>query len=84
MKTINLIITGFAVMFIIHSCSGDKQAQLAKLKQQQTNLSDKINNLENELRSEQKDPVNPEKFKFVGITDVKTSRFDHYIRVQGK
>jgi RND family efflux transporter MFP subunit len=84
MKTINLIITGFAVMFIIHSCSGDKQAQLSKLKQQQANLSDKIKNLENELRSEQKDPVNPEKFKFVGTTDVKTSRFDHYIRVQGK
>ena len=25
-----------------------------------------------------------DEFKFVGITEVKTSTFDHYIRVQGK
>ncbi len=84
MKTINLSITSTVVLFIMFSCSSDKQAQLAKLKQQQTDIAEKIKNLENELKSEQKDPLNPEKFKFVGITDVKTNIFDHYIRVQGK
>ena len=84
MKTISLSIAGIALMFIMFSCSGNKQAQLAKLKQQQANIAEKIKNLENELKSEQKDPLNPEKFKFVGLTDVKTSAFDHFIRVQGK
>ena len=84
MKTINLFITCAVVLFVVFSCGNDKQAQLTKLKQQQANLSDKIKNLENEVRSEQKDPINPDKFKFVGVMDVKTSTFDHYIRVQGK
>ena len=30
------------------------------------------------------DQLNPEKFKFVGVTEVKTDKFDHFIRVQGK
>ena len=36
MKTIKLSITGIVVLFIMFSCSTDKQAQLTKLKQQQT------------------------------------------------
>lgn len=84
MKTINLSITVIAVLFFMFSCSADKQAQLAKLKQQETDLSEKIRNLELEVKSTQKDDLNPEEFKFVGVTDVKTGPFDHYIRVQGK
>jgi membrane fusion protein (multidrug efflux system) len=84
MKTINLSITSIAIMLIIVSCGGDKQAQLSKLKQKQTDLTEKIKNLEDEIRSEKKDSINPEKFKFVGVTDVKSSPFDHFIRVQGK
>ena len=84
MKTINLSIAGIAVLFIMFSCSSDKQTQLTKLKQQQTVVTDKIINLENELNSAQKDVLNPGKFKFVGITEVKSNTFDHYIRVQGK
>ena len=71
-------------MFFMFSCSSDKQAQLAKLKQQQTSIGEKINNLENELKSVRKDQLNPDEFKFVGLTDVKTDKFDHFIRVQGK
>ena len=84
MKTINLSITGIIVLFIMFSCSSDKQAQLTKLKRQQTDVTEKIKNLENELKSGQKDQLNPEKFKFVGLTAVKSDIFDHYIRVQGK
>jgi len=71
-------------LFIMFSCSSDKKAQLAKLKQQQTVIADKIKNLEYELKAVQKDSVNTEKFKFVGLTDVKSNTFDHFIRVQGK
>jgi membrane fusion protein (multidrug efflux system) len=83
MKTIRLSIAGIFVLFIMFSCSGDKQAQLAKLKKQQADIAEKINNLEKELGSA-KNLLNPGEFKFVGLTDVNTNRFDHYIRVQGK
>jgi len=72
------------ISVLVISCSSDKQAQLTKLKQQQTENAEKIKALETELQSGQKDLLNPEKFKFVGIEEVKTSAFDHYIRVQGK
>jgi len=84
MKTINLSITAIVVLFLMFSCSSDKKAQLTKLKQQQSDLAEKIQNLEKELKSGQKELLNIEKFKFVGLTDVKTSKFDHFIRVQGK
>ncbi len=71
-------------MFLMFSCSSDKQAQLEKLKQQHTEITDKIKNLENELKSGQTETINPEKFKFVGLTDVKLDVFDHFIKVQGK
>lgn len=71
-------------MFLMFSCSSDKQAQLEKLKQQHTEITEKIKNLENELKSIQKDLINPEEFKFVGLTEVKTNVFDHFIKVQGK
>jgi len=84
MKTIKLSITGTLFLFIMFSCNSNKQAQLSKLKQQQTVIADKIKNLEAELSLEKKDSLNPEKFKFVGLKDVSSNIFDHFIRVQGK
>lgn len=84
MKTINVSIVGIAVLSIMFSCSSDKQVQLSKLKQQQTDLGDKIKTLEDQLRASQKNVINPDEFKFVGVTEVKTDVFDHFIRVQGK
>jgi membrane fusion protein (multidrug efflux system) len=84
MKNIRLSIAGITVMLIMFSCSSDKQAQLSKLKQKQTVLADKIKSLGDELRAERKDSINPEKFKFIGLTEVKNSSFDHFIRVHGK
>lgn len=84
MKTKNLLIASLTVMFIISSCSSDKKAQLSKLKDQQISIAEKIINLENELRSGKMDSINPEKFKFIGVSEVKSRPFDHYIRVQGK
>ena len=84
MKTIKLSITGIVVLFLLFSCSSNKQAQLAKLKQQQTAINDKIRSLEGEISTGKKDSLNPGKFKFVGLKDVNSNTFDHFIRVQGK
>ncbi len=84
MKTIKLSIAVIIVVFLMFSCTGNKQAQLTKLRQQQIDITDKIKNLEDALSSEKKDSLNPEKFKFVGLKDVSGSTFDHFIRVQGK
>ena len=84
MKTIKLSLTGIAVLFIMFSCNSDKKAQLTKLRQQQTVIADKIKNLEDELKKSGKDSINTEKFKFVGLTAVKSDIFDHFVRVQGK
>jgi len=84
MKTIKLSIAGTIALFLMFSCSGNKQAQLSKLKQQQIEITDKIKNLEGALSTEKKDTLNPEKFKFVGLKAVSSNVFDHFIRVQGK
>lgn len=81
------IISGFAAITIlvsISSCSGNKQAQLDKLKKQQSELSDKIKSLETTLTTEKSDSLNPSKFKFVGVKNIEVNPFDHFIRVQGK
>jgi multidrug efflux pump subunit AcrA (membrane-fusion protein) len=84
MKNIKLSITGALILILVFSCSSNKQAQLSKLKQKQTVIADKIRILEDELNSEKKDSLNPEKFRFVGLKEVTSNPFDHYIRVQGK
>jgi RND family efflux transporter MFP subunit len=84
MKTIKLSIAATVVLFLMFSCSSNKQAELSKLKQQQTVIADKIKNLELDLSKDKKDSLNPEKFKFVGLKDVSSNTFDHFIRVQGK
>ncbi len=84
MKTIKLSITGIAVLFLMIACSGNKEAQLSKLKEQQTALNEKIQKLQAEVNADKKDTLNPEKFKFVGLNSVSSNKFDHFIRVQGK
>jgi len=69
---------------LVVACSSDKQAELTKLKSQRQEINDKIKVLESELQSANSNTINPEKFKFVGTSEVKTSSFDHFIRVQGK
>jgi uncharacterized protein YcfL len=59
MKTIKLSITGTIVLFLMFSCSSNKQAQLSKLKEQQTAINDKIKTLEGEISTGQKDSLNP-------------------------
>ena len=84
MKIVNLSISLIMALLITISCSRSNKDQLLKLKQQQTELADKIKKLEEELSSGKTDSLNPEKFKFVGLKEVSTNTFDHFIRVQGK
>jgi membrane fusion protein, multidrug efflux system len=84
MRSISLTIAVITVLFVISSCSTDKKGELSKLKQQQAAIDEKIKALETEVNSDPKELMNSKDFKFVGLTDVKTSQFDHYIRVQGK
>jgi membrane fusion protein (multidrug efflux system) len=84
MKTTTFKITALLILLALFSCSSDKKAQLLKLKDQQTALAEKIQILEKELKAENPDVLNVDEFKFVGITEAKASKFDHYIRVQGK
>lgn len=84
MKTITFKITALVILLGLFSCSSDKKGQLLKLKDQQTALAEKIKVLEAELKAENPDVLNADEFKFVGITEVKASKFDHFIKVQGK
>jgi RND family efflux transporter MFP subunit len=84
MRTIKLISAFIGIALTVLSCGGGKETELAKLKKQQVVLDEKIKNLENNKNPVAVDPLDPAKFRFVGITDVKTNAFDHYIRVQGK
>ena len=84
MKTIKLSIPGLAVLFLMIACSGNKEAQLTKLKDQQSALNDKILKLQADISKDKKDTLNPAKFKFVGLKPVTSDKFDHFIRVQGK
>jgi len=84
MKTIKLSITGLVVLFLMTACGGNKEAQLTKLKDQQSALNDKILKLQADISKDKKDTLNPAKFKFVGLKPVTSDKFDHFIRVQGK
>src|SRR5512133_3023825 len=84
MKTIKLSIAGVAILSLIFSCSGNKEAELAKLKEQHAAITEKITALETVINAGKKDTLQPEKFKFVGLKDVSSNKFDHFIRIQGK
>jgi len=80
----NIRIISFILVIILFSCSGNKQSQLAKLKDQRQIIDEQIKKLEADALNDKGSALNPEKFKFVGLSEVKTNSFDHYIRVQGK
>jgi len=85
MKTIKGIIAFTTVLALLVACSStNKDAQLSKLKQQQTQINEQILKIQSEASTGTKDTLNPNKFKFVSLKDVKSDKFDHFIRVQGK
>lgn len=83
MKTMTVRILGLFIAIAVVSCSGDKTAQLAKLKKQQAELTTQIKTLESQL-----DPVDSTKEDMKAkkelILELKSAIFNHYIEVQGK
>ena len=84
MKIIKHILVFTGIALAVLSCGGDKKTELAKLKKEQAVLDEKIRDLEKNKDPVAINPLDPDKFRLVGTTDVKANPFDHYIRVQGK
>lgn len=82
-----LLQSGLAVLIavLIAACGGgpaqDKAAELAKLKEQKAALDAKISALEKEVNA-----ANPvaQRIRTVGLTEVQSGPFRHYIDMQGK
>ena len=90
MKT-NFIIA-FVTVVLLSACGSsakdekgslnDKKAELAKLKDQQKDLNEKVLKLEQEIKKA--DPTAIAVAKLVGVTPVQSGEFKHYIDLQGK
>ncbi len=75
----SLILSG-----ILISCgSSDKKVQLEKLKEQKSELNEKISNLEKAIAAEG-GPAETGKIKDVGILVLLSQDFKHFIEVQGR
>ncbi len=81
MKTIKLTITTLLIALAVVSCKQDKRAELEKLKNQQSEITDKIKKLELELGGPTEDLS---KILSVTTEDLKTTEFKHFIEVQGR
>lgn len=84
MKAIKLFLVNIVFIITALSCGNSKESDLGTLKKQRAALDEKIKDIERNSDPEQAGPPDPGKFRFVGITNVKTDAFDHFIKVQGK
>ncbi len=76
-----------AVVALLAACSAatpdDKKAQLEKLKAQQAEIAKQVVQLEKEIAKE--NPTEAKiKTKDVAVTEVKATKFDHYVQTQGR
>ncbi|MEZ4920421.1 MAG: efflux RND transporter periplasmic adaptor subunit [Saprospiraceae bacterium] len=83
-RTLSRLISLAVLPLLLAACGqegGDKAAQLAALKEQKSQLETQIATLEKELAAE-----NPteKRLKKVGISELTTSAFKHYIDLQGR
>ena len=76
-----IIIIGI-IISVVACKSGDKKAELDKLKKQRDELTAKIDKLQKEYDAEFPDTT--AKIALVEVAEVKTQEFNHYIEVQGK
>lgn len=63
---------------------GSKEAELQKLKEEQTKLNEKIRTMEDELAKTDTSAAAKANAKLVQITPVATNKFTHFIDLQGK
>lgn len=81
------ILTAVAMAVFLAACSStssdDKKTRLENLKEQQAKLTKEIQKLEKEVAKENPDTTRVEKVKDVGVSELKTQPFDHYVKTQG-
>jgi RND family efflux transporter MFP subunit len=82
-KTYTYLSLGLLALAV--SCGApDKKEALAKLKEDQTSLSDQIKKLEEEIKKEDTTAGANKKYIVVGFEEIKKKPFTHYLQVQGK
>lgn len=80
-------IAATALILGLTACGGnstDKEAQLAELRSQQTEIESKIAKLESELKAEGKKVNTPRKTVPVSVVVLQQDTFSHYLEMQGK
>lgn len=79
-------VSSLALFLSLAACNqgNDKEAQLAELKQQQTELQEQIAKLEAELKAEGKGGPVEKKTVPVTVAQVQQNTFRHYVEVQGR
>jgi membrane fusion protein, multidrug efflux system len=84
MKAIQKAAVLLTILAVISSCGkkNDINAELASLKKQRDELNLKISKLEKEVKAS--DTTAQIKVINVGVTELKSSEFNHYLEVQGK
>ncbi len=89
MKNGKIIIAILSIITIVLTSCGDKtveakKASLEKLKTEQAALTTKIKALEDEIKSSGAKLDSREKIINVAVSNVETSKYNHYITVQGR
>lgn len=79
-----VVIAGLLAACSAASPDDDKTTRLEKLKSQQADLSKEIAKLETEIAAENPDSVKTVRAKDVSVTEIKPSKFDHYVQTQGQ
>jgi membrane fusion protein (multidrug efflux system) len=67
---------------LIISCGSDKKSKLDKLKKQYADIAVQIKDLEKDIAKDEGKSIG--KVAEVVVTDLKKTRFDHYLEVQGR
>jgi RND family efflux transporter MFP subunit len=84
-KSLTILSLALAVSFTAcNKDGGNKEEQLAKLKNEQADLNTKIAKLEEELKAEGKGGVIEQKAVPVSVVAIKPEQFKHFLEVQGK
>ena len=89
-KLINNLSLLLGIGILLSACGGadsldSKKASLEKLKAQQAEIADQIKTLEEEILTFGKGELEPStKVKFVSVTPIAVTTFNHYIDVQGR
>lgn len=87
MKSLKVITASALALLFLASCGSksiDKKTELDNLIKQQSELTDKINKLKNELEAKGDSTLGNANIKTVAYTQVAPAPFNHYVDVQAK